>query len=120
MNPSLFASRKECSALGLVTLAAVMFLPLIHAGAAGAAPQGGIFYSVNTTSDTVVIGACQNGNPGCSLRGAIQTANSHPGVDGIGIDLPGRLGHQPYWSAAQHNRKRQCLWPRREHGDGAT
>ena len=48
----------------------------------------GIFYSVNTTSDTVVVGACQNGNPGCSLRGAIQTANSHPGVDGIGIDLP--------------------------------
>jgi CSLREA domain-containing protein len=50
--------------------------------------QGGIFYSVNTTSDTVVIGACQNGNPGCSLRGAIQTANSHPGADGIGFDLP--------------------------------
>ena len=48
----------------------------------------GIFYSVNTTSDTVVIGACQNGNPGCSLRGAIQVANSHPGADGIGIGLP--------------------------------
>ena len=49
---------------------------------------GGLLYFVNTTSDTVVIGACQNGNPGCSLRGAIQTANSHPGADGIEIDLP--------------------------------
>src|SRR6187549_3180449 len=51
--------------------------------------QGGILYSVNTTTDTVVIGACQNGNPGCSLRGAIQTANSHPGIDGIALDVPG-------------------------------
>jgi len=50
--------------------------------------QGGLLYLVNTTSDTVVVGACQNGNPGCSLRGAIQAANSHPGADGIQIDLP--------------------------------
>src|SRR4051812_35504943 len=50
--------------------------------------QGGILYSVNTTIDTVVIGACQNGLPDCSLRGAIQTANSHPGIDGIAFDLP--------------------------------
>ena len=48
----------------------------------------GILYIVNTISDTVVIGACQNGNPGCSLRGAIQTANSHVGADGIVFDLP--------------------------------
>ena len=47
-----------------------------------------MFYTVNTTSDTVVVGACANGNPGCSLRGAIQAANSHPGEDGIGFDLP--------------------------------
>jgi CSLREA domain-containing protein len=43
---------------------------------------------VNTTSDTVVVGACQNGSAGCSLRGAIQAANGHPGADGIEIDLP--------------------------------
>ena len=55
---------------------------------APAPSQGGILYSVNTTDDTVVVGACQNGNPGCSLRGAIQAANSHPGVDGIVLDLP--------------------------------
>ena len=48
---------------------------------------GGLLYFVNTTSDTVVAGACANGQPGCSLRGAIQTANSHPGADGIEIDL---------------------------------
>ena len=49
--------------------------------------QGGLLYFVNTTSDTVVIGACENGNPGCSLRGAIQAANAHAGADGILIDL---------------------------------
>ncbi len=48
----------------------------------------GLFYIVNTISDTVVIGACQNGSPGCSLRGAIQIANSHLGADGIGFNLP--------------------------------
>ena len=50
--------------------------------------KAGFSYTVNTTSDTVVAGACANGNPGCSLRGAIQAANSHPGEDGIGFDLP--------------------------------
>ena len=50
--------------------------------------QGGVFYIVNTTSDTVVIGACQNGDAGCSLRGAIGTANAHLGADGIGFNLP--------------------------------
>jgi hypothetical protein len=55
---------------------------------APAALEGGLFYIVNTISDTVVVGACQNGSPGCSLRGAIQIANSHPGADGIGFDLP--------------------------------
>jgi CSLREA domain-containing protein len=48
----------------------------------------GLLYFVNTNSDTVVIGACQNGLAGCSLRGAIQTANGHVGADGISIDLP--------------------------------
>jgi hypothetical protein len=48
----------------------------------------GLLYTVDTTSDTVVIGACENGNPGCSLRGAIGTANAHVGDDGIGFDLP--------------------------------
>jgi len=45
-------------------------------------------YLVNTTSDAVVLGACQNGDSGCSLRDAIQTANAHPGPDGIFFDLP--------------------------------
>ena len=48
----------------------------------------GLLYLVNTTSDTVVIGACQNGGAGCSLRGAIGTANSHAGEDGIEFNLP--------------------------------
>lgn len=51
-------------------------------------PEGGLLYLVNTTSDTVVTGACQNGNRGCSLRGVIRAANSHPGADGIEIYLP--------------------------------
>src|SRR5438477_2112730 len=33
-------------------------------------------YTVKTTSDTVVANACVNGTAGCSLRGAIQAANS--------------------------------------------
>jgi len=33
-------------------------------------------YIVNTTADTVVADACLNGAAGCSLRGAIQAANS--------------------------------------------
>src|SRR5207237_2013004 len=45
-------------------------------------------YLVNTTSDAVVLGACQNGDAGCSLRDAIQTANAHPGADTIVFDLP--------------------------------
>ncbi len=48
----------------------------------------GLLYIVNTTSDTVVAGACTNGDAGCSLRDAIGTANAHPGADGIFFDLP--------------------------------
>ena len=70
-----------CCLIGI----ALLVLPAVGTPVA---PEGGLLYFVNTTSDTVVIGACQNGNPGCSLRGAIQTANSHPGADGIEIDLP--------------------------------
>ena len=75
--------------IALVVLTAVG-LPLLPRGvrAEPALPQGGILYSVNTTSDTVVVGACQNGLAGCSLRGAIQAANSHVGSDGILINLP--------------------------------
>ncbi|MEO5720504.1 MAG: choice-of-anchor Q domain-containing protein [Chthoniobacterales bacterium] len=51
-------------------------------------PAQGVLYFVNTTSDTVVAGACANGQANCSLRGAIQAANSHPGEDGIDISLP--------------------------------
>jgi CSLREA domain-containing protein len=73
------ASRKWLllAAMALITLASTRLVD-----------AQGILYFVNTTSDTVVVGACQNGNPGCSLRGAIQAANSHPGADGISIDLP--------------------------------
>jgi CSLREA domain-containing protein len=86
MKPSLFASRRECSELALVMLAAAMPLTLIHAMTD--APQGGLLYFVNTTSDSIVIGACENSNPGCSLRGAIQAANANSGADGIEINLP--------------------------------
>ena len=85
MKPRHSALRKEFLVL-VLTVSAVM-LPAL-ASADPTTPQGGIFYTVNTTSDTVVVGACANGNPGCSLRGAIQAANSHPGEDGIGFDLP--------------------------------
>src|SRR3954453_15161626 len=33
-------------------------------------------YTVNTTSDAVLVGACERGGAGCSLRGAIQAADS--------------------------------------------
>ena len=48
----------------------------------------GVEYVVNTTSDAVVAGACQNGTPGCSLRGAIQQANTTPDTDGITFTIP--------------------------------
>ena len=51
-------------------------------------PAGGLLYFVNTTSDVVVTNACANGLANCSLRGAIQAANSHPGEDGIEFSLP--------------------------------
>lgn len=53
-----------------------------------AEPQGGLIYFVNTTSDSVIVGACQNGNAGCSLRGAISAANSNPNADEIEISIP--------------------------------
>ena len=48
----------------------------------------GLLYIVNTTSDTVVFGACENGNAGCSLRGAMEAANAHVGADGIQFNIP--------------------------------
>jgi CSLREA domain-containing protein len=45
-------------------------------------------YFVNTTSDAVVVNACEGGGAGCSLRAAISAANNHPGGDGILIALP--------------------------------
>ncbi len=56
--------------------------------AAALEPVGGLLYYVNTTSDTIVANACANGVAGCSLRGAIQVANSSAGTDGIEFDLP--------------------------------
>src|SRR5688572_17547617 len=45
-------------------------------------------YVVNTTSDAIVAGACQNGLAGCSLRGAIQEANTNPNADDITFAIP--------------------------------
>jgi CSLREA domain-containing protein len=44
-------------------------------------------FTVNTTSDTVVANACQNGTAGCSLRGAIQAANAS-GASTIVLAIP--------------------------------
>jgi CSLREA domain-containing protein len=77
-------------------LRVVLMLPgaglQIFSGEVGAtipgASEGGILYFVNTPNDTVVGGACANGQADCSLRGAIEAANSHPGEDGIELGLP--------------------------------
>lgn len=63
-------------------------IALIALASTRSARAQGLLYEVNTTSDTVVVGACANGLAGCSLRGAIQVANSHPGSDGILLVLP--------------------------------
>ncbi|MFN2622808.1 MAG: choice-of-anchor Q domain-containing protein [Chthoniobacterales bacterium] len=44
-------------------------------------------YTVNTSSDNVVAGACDNHAAKCSLRGAILAANAHPGDDIIDISI---------------------------------
>jgi hypothetical protein len=44
-------------------------------------------YFVNTTSDAVVVGACENSLDGCSLRGAMGAANAGNG-DGIEVSIP--------------------------------
>src|SRR5437763_775279 len=69
----------------LLCAGALTFCAAIAVGTQG---QVAFLYLVNTTSDAVVLGACQNGDAGCSLRDAIQTANAHPGPDGIVFDLP--------------------------------
>jgi CSLREA domain-containing protein len=48
----------------------------------------GAQYVVNTTNDAVVGGACANGSGGCSLRGAIQQANTDPNADSINFAIP--------------------------------
>ena len=45
-------------------------------------------YVVNTTSDTVVAGACDNNTAGCSLRGAIEAANVDVAYAAIQFDIP--------------------------------
>jgi CSLREA domain-containing protein len=54
------------------------WLPLIGFGlfAIPAKAQFVPLYTVNTTSDTASVSACVNNTAGCSLRGAIQAANS--------------------------------------------
>jgi hypothetical protein len=80
--------RVAVSKWAILSAIAVIALPstkLVNAQVPTPTP---VFYIVNTTSDTVVAGACANGNAGCSLRGATQEANAHVGDDGIEIDLP--------------------------------
>lgn len=65
-----------------------------HLGDAPSAPGPDIgprLFIVNTTSDTVVVGACEalpGTVPGCSLRGAIEAANANIGHDVIEFDIP--------------------------------
>ena len=77
MNPPNYVPHRRFLAL---------LVPVIGFGIALSATAA--IFTVNTTSDAVVVGACQNGLANCSLRGAIQAANSHPGADGIEIVLP--------------------------------
>jgi hypothetical protein len=45
-------------------------------------------YTVNTTSDDLVTGACANNTAGCSLSGAITEAEANLGADDIVFDIP--------------------------------
>lgn len=69
-----------------------LYTILIISGFVCASPHAafaqGSQYVVNTASDAVVTGACQNGVPGCSLRGAIQEANNNPNTDDISFAIP--------------------------------
>ena len=53
-----------------ILLHALTLLPADHRVLRAGSP-----YVVNTTSDTVAAGACDNNTAGCSLRGAIEAAN---------------------------------------------
>ena len=66
----------------------ILFISGFACLSANVAFTQGSQYVVNTTSDAVVFGACQGGNPGCSLRGAIQEANSSPNADTINFAIP--------------------------------
>ena len=66
---------QQSSGTGLVITkwliyAAIVLITLLSTGPVNAQV---ILYIVNTTSDTVVAGACANGGAGCSLRGARRT-----------------------------------------------
>ena len=45
-------------------------------------------YTVNTTNDFIVAGACANGTAGCSLRGAMTEAQAQSGEDQIVLTIP--------------------------------
>jgi CSLREA domain-containing protein len=59
----------------LSILLAVVTLGVCSVLAAVVSAGGTRNFTVNTTSDTIVIGACDTRGPGCSLRGAIVAAN---------------------------------------------
>jgi hypothetical protein len=48
----------------------------------------GLVYTVNTTNDFIVAGACANGTAGCSLRDAMTEARAHSGEDQIVLAIP--------------------------------
>ena len=57
----------------------------------GEMPAQGLGYGVDSTGDGDNVGSsnvCDDGTGHCTLRAAIQAANSHPGVDFIGFVIP--------------------------------
>ncbi len=69
---------KSCSAVISALFLGIIAVP----------PAQGSIYTVNTTLDFIVAGACANNTAGCSLRGAITEAQGHSGADDIVFDIP--------------------------------
>jgi hypothetical protein len=72
------------SVLGIVALLAASILVAQPPAPAGAATT----YVVDTTSYLSSLDACTSAPGDCSLQGAINAANAHPGADVIHFDIP--------------------------------